>query len=335
MNDDEWKLSPEEREKIFDEILREALKGVKKPEQPIKVDVGGQAGSSKTTARNRLKERFSEDGAIIADYDALLEKYPRYRELQKRNDQTAAQSAAGEYAYMWMNGLIDYAHDHGFHLLREGHMGGEAPEREATKFRAKGFVTEADVMAVPDVISRTANLLRYLNLRMETGYGRLVGTGIYYKGYSGIPNTLQGVFDRKFYNVIRLHQWGGGVIYENSLDAAMEWRHNGNPRIALEEHREKPLSRDQVQWLQKSFAYLDRYLPPELQSDLVDLRRLGARVGVSLPLPGGPGSRGGAHAARLQSPGSWAPSTPSPNASKDNTPISDGNSQAIAPPRRR
>lgn len=284
MSDQEnpWKLPDHVNKEIYqDIILPRALEGVTRPEQPRVIFIGGQAASSKTTAQRTALARLGDEGGIIADFDALLTDHPHYASLMAENDRTASQLAGGD-AYVWMHNLIQHAKDEQLNLIREGSMGGRSPEREATEFRSRGFGTEADVMAVPAAISRTANLHRYQQMRETALYGRLVATEIHDSAYNGIPRTLASLERNKSLDAIRLHRWGGGLVYENSLDAQGEWTRPANARAALEQERLRPLSPEQAQWLQERHAYLGRHLPMELRGQLQEIAGLAQQVGVQL-----------------------------------------------------
>ncbi|MCC9740165.1 zeta toxin family protein [Streptomyces sp. MNU89] len=276
-----WKLPDGENRRIFEEVIApRALEGVIRPEQPRIVFIGGQAASSKTTGQRTALERLGEESGVIADFDALLTDHPDYAGLLARDDRTASQLAGGD-AYVWMRDLIQLAKEERLNIIREGHMGGGSTEREAVEFRGLGYATEADVMAVPAAISRTANLHRYQEMREMSLHGRLVATEIHDKAYQGIPRTLQGVDERKFLDAVRLHRWGGGVVHENALGADGEWRAPAQAREALERERTRPLDREQAAWLQERFDHLSRALPADLRPQLQEIRALARQVGVT------------------------------------------------------
>jgi hypothetical protein len=277
-----WKLPDHVNKEIYqDIILPRALEGVTRPEQPTVIFIGGQAASSKTTAQRTALSRLGDEGGVIADFDALLTDHPHYASLMAQNDRTAAQLAGGD-AYVWMQNLIQHAKDEQLNLIREGSMGGRSAEREALEFRGRGFGTEADVMAVPAAISRTANLHRYQDMREKALYGRLVTTEIHDSAYVGIPRTLESLEQNKSLDAIRLHRWGGGLVYENSLNAQGEWTRPANARTALEQERLRPLDPEQAKWLQERHAYLGQRLPVELRGQLREIEGLAQQVGVQL-----------------------------------------------------
>ena len=281
-----WKLSDAENQRIYREIvLPRALQGVQKPAVPKIVFIGGQAASSKTTGQQAALKQLGQDGGIVADFDALLSDHPGYEEMKAQDDTTAAQ-LAGDDAIVWMRQLVEHARTEKLNLIREGHMGGGSTEKEAVKFKASGFRTEADVMAVPAAISRLANLHRYQTGREQSGVGRIVATPIHDNAYTGIPKTLDGADNRKFLDEIRLHKWGGGLVYQNSVNADGKWSHPGSAAEALESQRSAPLAPEQAKWLQERFAHLDRNLPSDIRAQLPDIANLAHDLGVTLtPTP--------------------------------------------------
>ncbi|WP_030543943.1 zeta toxin family protein [Streptomyces albus] len=304
-----WKLPDSENRRIFEEVIApRALEGVLRPERPRIVFIGGQAASSKTTGQRTALARLGEEGGVIADFDALLADHPDYAGLLAADDRTAAQRVSGD-AYLWMRALIRLAKEERLNIIREGHMGGGSTEREAVEFRGLGYVTEADVMAVPAAISRTANLVRYQEMRELSLHGRLVATEMHDKAYAGIPRTLRGVDERKFLDAVRLHRWGGGIVHENALGPDGRWKAPARAREALERERTRPLDRERADWLRERFGRLSRVLPADLRPQLREIRVLAREVGVTdlAPVSGVPvASAAGSHgvtAARAREDG--------------------------------
>lgn len=235
--------------------------------------LGGQAASGKSSARTTSMRRLGADGGVIADFDGLLAYHPAYAELLAEDDRRAS-ILAGDDAFAWMNKLIDLAEEKRLNLLREGSMGGGAPERESLRFRRAGYRVEADVMAVGEAVSRVANLERYQAMREQSGHGRLVATGIHDRAYAGIPRTLEAVDSRKILDEVRLHRWGGGLVYGNALGPSGEWRDRPRSPAALRQERDRALTPAERDWIAAKLTHLAARLPPELLGQLPEIEAM-------------------------------------------------------------
>ncbi|OEU96576.1 hypothetical protein AN216_20130 [Streptomyces oceani] len=91
--------------------------------------------------------------------------------------------------------------------------------------------------------------------------------------------------ERGFLDSVRIHRWGGGIVYENFLDPAGGWRGAGRSRDALEAERAQPLNSRHVRWFQERYAHLERTLPPRLRAQLPEIARLGQRIGATVRVP--------------------------------------------------
>lgn len=280
---DGWKLSDADNELTFQwEILPQAMAGVSRPADPLIAYIGGQAASGKTTAQRAAMERMGTEGALTADFDSLLEFSPMYRTLMAEDDRSAARQVGGD-AWVWMNRIIDTARGNRLNLVRESAMGGaEGAVRDARRFRALGYRVEADVMAVPEALSRLANLNRYQRMRDELGYGRLVAKRIHDEAFSGLPQTMRAVDDLSFLDACTLRRWGGGVAYSNSLDSEGNWKGPAGAADTLEKERLRPFTEEEARWFRETYAYLDANLTDEFRPELLEIAALAARHGVEV-----------------------------------------------------
>ncbi|MDE3724908.1 zeta toxin family protein [Nocardiopsis sp. N85] len=280
---DGWKLSDADNELVFRwEILPQAMAGVSRPVGPVLAYIGGQAASGKTTAQRAAMERMGTDGALIADFDALLEFSPVYRTLMAEDDRTAARRVGGD-AWVWMNKIIDTARKNRLNLIRESAMGGaEGAVRDSELFHELGYRVEADVMAVPEAISRLAILNRYQRMRDEYGYGRLVARNIHDEAVVGLPETMGAVDELAFLDAITLRRWGGHIVYSNSLDAEGNWQGPAKAEETLEKERLRPFTEEEVRWFRETYAYLDAELTDEFRPELLEIAELAARHGVEI-----------------------------------------------------
>ncbi|MEU8142153.1 zeta toxin family protein [Nonomuraea sp. NPDC048901] len=280
---DQWKLTEEDNDLIFRrDIVPDLMAGVRRPEHPRIVFIGGQAASGKTTAQQSAMDGMGPDRALIADFEGLLKYHPRYAHLMAENDRIAAKQAGGD-AYAWMKKVIALAAELRVNLIREGAMNSsEGVEAEAAQFHALGYRAEAHVMAVPAPISRLSVLNRYQQMRDRDGHGRLVSQDIHDQGYGGIPDTMRAIDRARYLEAITLHQWGGEIVYRNSLDDTGHWRGPARAEEILREARERPFTQEETDWFRRTYADLDGRLPEELRAQLPEIADMAAAHGVDL-----------------------------------------------------
>ncbi|OLT27035.1 hypothetical protein BJF83_19460 [Nocardiopsis sp. CNR-923] len=280
---DGWKLSEADNELAFRwEILPRAMTRVSRPTTPVVAYIGGQAASGKSTAQHAAMQRLGTEGALIADFDAMLEFSPVYRTLMAQDDRTAARQVGGD-AWVWMNKIIDAALQNGLNLIRESAMGGaEGVVRDSARFHAVGYRVEADVMAVPEAISRLSILNRYQRMRDQDGYGRLVARPIHDDAFTGIPQTMRAIDELAFLDAVTLRRWGGDVAYSNSLDAEGDWRGPARAEEIMEEERLRPFTEEEARWFRETYAYLEANLADEFRPELREIAALAARHGVDV-----------------------------------------------------
>ncbi|MEV4567830.1 zeta toxin family protein [Nonomuraea sp. NPDC049419] len=280
---DSWKLTDEDNELIFRrDIVPALMAGVRRPEHPRVVFVGGQPESGMTTARQAAMEAMRSDGALVADFDGLLRYAPKYAELMARNDRIAAAQVGGD-AYVWMKKVIALAGELRVNLIREGAMNSSpGVEAEAAEFRRLGYRTEAYVMAVPAALSRLSALDRYQRMRDTDGYGRLVAQEIHDTAFDGIPGTMRAIDDARYLDAVTIYRRGGEAVYRNELDELRRWRRTPRAREVLEEVRGRPFTEEEARWFRETYERLSTRLPDELKDQLPEIADLGAEHGVDV-----------------------------------------------------
>lgn len=277
LKDNPEKLSADANEEWFREVvLPSLLRGVHKPDQPLFILNLGQAASGKSTAEKAAKERVGPAGALVADYDALVQFHPRYWDMVEAND-PLAEKKAGDDAYAWVHKVIDFSLENGYNLIREG---GEDPLGEALRAGAAGHIPEAEVMGVNEAISQLANYARFEKMLQESGHGRLASLKVHDWAYAEIPKVLDAMDEQRAVHSLRIHQRGGEVAYANSLDASGEWRRPPESRQKLEQARSQLLGTPLETWFRETYAHLEVALPDEHKAQLPRIAAVAERHGL-------------------------------------------------------
>lgn len=260
---DEYKLSEERNEKIFQErvipFLRdEATKGgteLRKSDSPTMVLVGGQPGAGKSTSIAAVEQEMKGRGGVMnIAADDLRQFHPKNAELMQKDDRTAADFTHAD-ATRWAEKAEVYARAQGYNVLLEGTM--KTPENTAQKlaeYKDAGYATEARVVATHERSSWQGVIARYESQKANDGVGRMTPKPVHDAAYNGVLNTVERIEKDRLADRVGVYARDGKPVYQNSLQDG-QWKQPTEMRSQLEGERNKPLS--QVQWN----AHIDRFDP--------------------------------------------------------------------------
>jgi predicted ABC-type ATPase len=142
----------EERQKLHRKILREAFKGVKKPDgQPAVYFLGGGAASGKSTAieDGSLGVPTADSGlAVHIDPDALKEELPEYQEMSRALDTGAAAFVHEESSYL-ANSIAAIAREAGYNVVLDGVNSSMKVADKIEDYRELGYKVEGHYVTRP------------------------------------------------------------------------------------------------------------------------------------------------------------------------------------------
>lgn len=142
----------EERQKLHRKILRDAFRGVKKPDgTPAVYFLGGGAASGKSTAieDGSLGVPTADSGlAVHIDPDALKEELPEYQEMSRALDTGAAAFVHEESSYL-ANSIAAIAREAGYNVVLDGVNSSMKVADKIEDYRELGYKVEGHYVTRP------------------------------------------------------------------------------------------------------------------------------------------------------------------------------------------
>lgn len=179
---------------IANEMLEQArseldFTSVTPSDTPYLIILGGQPGSGKSSAIEKIEERF-DDNIIALNGDDFKTTYPGYDALLAKDPIKASEEVQPYSNYVVNQLKNDYANKK-FNLIIEGTMRTiEVPLSTINEFKAKGYQTEACVVTSNYYASRAGCIYRMEMDIADNGHGRAVPIESHDAAYNNIPDTI-------------------------------------------------------------------------------------------------------------------------------------------------
>jgi predicted ABC-type ATPase len=219
-NQDKYRLTPEQHEKIFQtEMIPDLTMGLEAVTLPKAVMLGGQPGAGKSALQSLAELELANEGGVLAIIgDELRDYHPLYRKLLKKDDKTAAFYTDRDSG-QWVGKLIDYTIKKHYHLIIEGTMRRFEVVQDTMKvLREAGYYIDARVIAVNRLISLQGIYKRYEQMVEDNGYGRFTTFEAHDAGYYGMPKIIEQVEQLKLADRVSVYnRCSNTPIYENFL----------------------------------------------------------------------------------------------------------------------
>ena len=243
-NQDKYRLTPEQHEKIFqEEIIPDLTLGLEAVETPKAIILGGQPGAGKSALQSIAESELADEGGVLAIIgDELRDYHPLYWELLKKDDKTAAFYTDRDSG-QWVSKFIETAKEKHYHLIIEGTMRQFEVVRDTMKvLREAGYYIDARVIAVNRLVSLLGTYKRYEQMVEDKGYGRFTLPEAHNAGYDGIPKTIEQVEQLKLADRISVYKRGRNTpIYENILEND-NWSVSPNVQAIIKNERTREWS---------------------------------------------------------------------------------------------
>lgn len=191
--DNQYKLSDEEHNLIFEKIKADFLNSSLSIVSPKVVITGGQPASGKgKLARDSIDQFKDKGGSVIIDPDQLRAYHPKYNELQKLDDKTSSGFTHHD-AKKWSLELIEEAISHKKNIvLDQTSADFQTLKNTVQNFRDNGYKdVELKIMAVPEITSRQGIYHRYEMEKALYETGRFVNIDIHSEIYHKLENTIE------------------------------------------------------------------------------------------------------------------------------------------------
>lgn len=256
----EFDVSPEELQRIFDELIQPRLFRNAKPyprgERPVLVQLGGQLAAGKSHALNDIVVRHG--GRIVQlSPDQLRTFHPRYEEIMRDRPHEMV-PLTSQAMYVWSDMVRQYAHQHGCGIVVEGTF--RSPEylvqyaQEAAQPVPgvhDGFLNEIVVVATPREQSALDMVGRYL--ADPPGEGRWADIGGHDVTFDQLPLSVEILENTPQIDRVIVTDRAGTIHYDNSRGPDGAWQQPARAAEALREARSEgkiPFNAEQAQkWL--------------------------------------------------------------------------------------
>ncbi|MFC3216493.1 zeta toxin family protein [Novosphingobium panipatense] len=212
---DRYRLSPDKHRAIYKSRIAPLLFAQAAPvERPTALVLGGQPGAGKSALLAAAHAEFDRRGGLIEIIgDDLRAFHPRYSELQRQDDRTAAFFTDRDSG-RWIEMAIADAAGRRCNVAVEGTM--RLPDKVAetlTRFRDSGFVTDARALAVNPELSALGILQRFIAQKDSRGYGRMTSMEAHRAALGGMLDTLDRMQDERLADRLTIYRRGGEILH--------------------------------------------------------------------------------------------------------------------------
>lgn len=237
----EYKLSPEDHNKVFDSIKAHYWPKSQSVAQPLAVITGGQPGSGKSGLANAAKARMREQGGfVLVDADKMRDFHPLYLQAQKLHDKNAADLTHPD-AGAWADRLTREAvADKRNVIIDQTSRDPESFAAMAKSLKENGYRVEAHFMATHPEVSEQRIVTRYETQKAESGFGRFSNKDKHDAALEGLGKTVAAVEAGKLADSIALYNSSHQKIYGNTLENG-EWKSTPNAGEAFQRETKRPM----------------------------------------------------------------------------------------------
>ncbi|RKG48651.1 zeta toxin family protein [Acinetobacter cumulans] len=222
--DNQYKLSDEEHNLVFEKIKADFLNNSLSIVSPKVVITGGQPASGKgKLARDSIDQFKDKGGSVIIDPDQLRAYHPKYNELQKLDDKTSSGFTHHD-AKKWSLELIEEAISHKKNIvLDQTSADFQTLKNTVQNFRDKGYKdVELKIMAVPEITSRQGIYHRYEMEKALYETGRFVNIDIHSEIYHKLENTIEQLKNEPIVDKLTVYDRHYNAIEQKDFKAERE-----------------------------------------------------------------------------------------------------------------
>lgn len=241
-------LSEALNERIFrTEILPDYLPDdIGNAERPTLIVTAGQPGSGKTAVFTAVHTELEQSGPVIRIVrDNLRSYHPDYI-TDQTTDSLGASRLIQTDARIWSDKLLAAATERGVHVVFDTSM--YAPENIETIMttgRDANYRIEADVLAINPRVSWQGGHYRFEEMNNTGVAAVLPSRSDHDYAVSGLAESLERIERGRLADRVVVRTIDGEKLYDNAFEQG-EWRSAPAARQVLEETRNRPLSRDEI-----------------------------------------------------------------------------------------
>ncbi len=203
----EYKLSKEEHEKIYEIIKKMIFTNVKPVEKPTAIIVGAQPGSGKGSLIGYSKDMFKDNNIIIITTDDYKPFHPKASEIAKKYPTKYAAIVEADSA-LWTNKILHEAIENKYNFIFEVTLRNERILRKIKLLKERGFEVIVRGLAVPYLESLLSSYERYEKQVEARNWGRFFNPEKYNNTYQSIPNTIEAIENSGYCDAIEIYLRG-------------------------------------------------------------------------------------------------------------------------------
>jgi UDP-N-acetylglucosamine kinase len=264
-------------EKTHDEILKELRDNIFSDKTPVSnpkiVILGGQPGAGKSKIITLSENELFKDGNVVKiNGDDYRIRHPKAEEIFKRHDKLFARLTDPDVRE-WTRKIFEEAMNKKFNIIFEGTLRTPQICETMKKLKQLGYETFLRVVAVNELISRTAIYSRYIEQfeSEQKEIARFSEKKYHDEALSGMLKTIEIIEKEKLCNRIEIFTRDGKLLFSSEPDqskscipAIIEER---NKKWSLEEYKKF------IEWTNKIIEKLKKYnLKEEYEGEIKELQ---------------------------------------------------------------
>lgn len=251
--DDSYKLSKEEHELIYQQILKSEFGSSTSNENPSIVILGGQPGCGKSGIIQLSKNDFSDGNVVIINGDDFRGLHPKSLEIFKSHEQRYAELTDPDVRE-WTSRLFQEAIASKRNIIFEGTMRNDGPIcKTIQQLMQEGYKVHIRVMAVSEKESILGIHQRFEVQKAHEGFGRMTPIESHNAAYTGMLHTISRIENEKLFHSLQVYNRNNDLLYENTINRN-EYARNPGVVQAIQQERTKEWSPEKwtnyfQQWL--------------------------------------------------------------------------------------
>jgi predicted ABC-type ATPase len=216
MLNNQYELSAEVHEKIFQELLFKILAKSDTQDHPVIVILGGQPGSGKSRLIQIAQENvFYNRQAVVINGDDYRAAHPQAWNIYKQHDKTYAEMTDWDVR-KWTTKLLEMTVKEKRNIILETTMRNKEPLMNTIRLlKEKRYMVGAYIMAVNEQISKIGIVQRYENQKAKKGIARWTAFDVHDEAYKNMPETVSAIEYGSPIDFLGVFNRSGDILYFN------------------------------------------------------------------------------------------------------------------------
>lgn len=222
---------------IFENEKDFLLRRLTPSNNPIAGILGGQPASGKSNLVEKMKSLYPNDNFLVVNGDLYREYHPQYESLKNNAEAFSAETQI--FSNVFTEALIAEAIKNQYNIIIEGTMRNPLiPLQTAQLFNQNNFKVEALAISAPALFTELGIYIRYQEEINLQGWGRLAEISSHNEAVTGLPKSLDLLFDEKAVDKIHLYNFQAKKHIESFVLQNDKWNITTKPSVYIEATRE-------------------------------------------------------------------------------------------------